>query len=67
MDLELESNIMSPIDFMLNTLEFFGLPKSYIDGNGHFPNWDKQKEDNKAKGKKGKKSTKKMSAALKRL
>ena len=58
---------MSPIDFMLNTLEFFGLPKQYIDGNGHFPNWDKQKEENKSKGKKGKKSKKKISAALAKL
>ena len=39
--LELESNIMSPLEFMLNTLEFFGLPKDYINGQGHFPNWEK--------------------------
>jgi len=26
---------------MMNTLEYFGLPKDYINGNGHFPNWDK--------------------------
>ena len=43
--LELESNIMSPQEFMLNTLEFFGLPKDYIDGNGHFADWEKRKEE----------------------
>lgn len=30
---------------MLNTLEFFGLPKDYIDGNGHFADWEKRKEE----------------------
>ena len=67
-DNELESNIMSPIEFMLNTLEFFGLPKDYINGNGHHSDFEKRTADAKAKhGKKGKKSTKKMSAALKKL
>ena len=54
--IELESNIMTPLEFMLNTLEFFGLPKDYINGAGHFPTWEKDKQDNKAakKKKKGK-------------
>ena len=54
--LDLESNIMTPLEFMLNTLEFFGLPKDYINGAGHFPTWEKDKQDNKAakKKKKGK-------------
>ena len=53
---------------MLNTLEFFGLPKDYINGNGHHSDFEKRAADAKAKhGKKGKKSTKKMSAALKKL
>ena len=54
--LDLESNIMTPLEFMLNSLEFFGLPKDYINGAGHFPTWEKDKQDNKAakKKKKGK-------------
>lgn len=55
-DNELESNIMEPIEFMLNTLEFFGLPKDYINGNGHHSDFEKRAADAKAKhGKKGKK------------
>ena len=61
--LELESNIMSPQEFMLNTLEFFGLPKDYIDGNGHFADWEKRKEEQKGAKKKPKKKTQKLSAA----
>ena len=56
MDTELESNIMQPIEFLMNTLEFFGLPKDYVNGKGHFPMWDKNQEDAKAqRGKKKKK------------
>ena len=33
---------------MLSTLEFFGLPKKYMEGNGHFPMWGKEKKDDKA-------------------
>lgn len=33
---------------MLTTLEIFGLPEKYMDGNGHFPNWGKEKKDDKA-------------------
>jgi hypothetical protein len=32
---------------MLTTLEFFGLPKGYLEGNGHHPDWGKEKKDDK--------------------
>jgi hypothetical protein len=32
---------------MLSTLEIFGLPENYMEGNGHFPNWGKEKKDDK--------------------
>lgn len=32
---------------MLSTLELFGLPKGYMEGAGHFPNWGKEKKDDK--------------------
>jgi hypothetical protein len=33
---------------MLTTLEFFGLPKGYIEGLGHHPDWGKEKKEDKA-------------------
>jgi len=47
-DSELVCSIQSEKEFMLTTLEFFGLPKKYMDGNGHFPMWGKEKKDDKA-------------------
>lgn len=32
---------------MLTTLEFFGLPKGYMRGMGHFPTWGKEGKDDK--------------------
>ena len=32
----------------MSTLEYFGLPKDYMNGAGHFPNWGKEKKDDKA-------------------
>ena len=35
-------NIQNNLDFLLKTLEIFGLPKDYINGAGHHLNWDKK-------------------------
>ena len=32
---------------MISTLEIFGLPENYMEGNGHFPDWGKEKKDDK--------------------
>lgn len=57
---------------MLSTLEIFGLPESYMEGNGHFPNWGKEKKDDKlAAARKraiaSKMKNKKTSAALEKI
>lgn len=31
----------------MSTLEIFGLPEKYMEGNGHFPDWGKEKKDDK--------------------
>ena len=52
-DETLTCNIQSKLDFMLRTLEIFGLPKRYIDGEGHHADWEKRKTENQiGKGKK---------------
>jgi len=30
---------------MLSTLEIFGLPERYMEGNGHWPDWGLKKDD----------------------
>lgn len=53
---------MSEIGLLMQTLEFFGLPADYINGNGHHADWAKNKDgDKKKKG--GKKSKAKITAA----
>lgn len=54
---------------MLYTLEIFGLPKSYIDGEGHHLNWEQQKAAAAAGGrnKKKNKAPGKTNKALKKL
>lgn len=47
-DTDLTCSIQTELEFMLTTLEFFGLPKGYMDGKGHFPMWGKEKKDDKA-------------------
>jgi len=42
-NVELEYNTQSEIELMLETLECFGLPEDYINGNGHHTNWGKEK------------------------
>ena len=39
-DTELVCSVQSKLDFLLKTLEYFGLPKDYINGVGHFPNFE---------------------------
>lgn len=39
---------------MLHTLEIFGLPKGYIDGEGHHLNWDEKVKQSQNRGKKKK-------------
>jgi hypothetical protein len=34
-------------EFLLSTLEFFGLPKGYMGGAGHFPMWGKESQAEK--------------------
>ena len=58
-------NIQQPQEFLFNTLEIFGLPKGYLEGNGHHLNWDKkQLELANARGKKNKKGPKKVGGRL---
>ncbi len=40
-DSGLQSSILSVQEFMLTTLEIFGLPKGYVAGKGHFPDFGK--------------------------
>lgn len=55
-DIELECNIQSELQFLISTLEMFGLPKDYMKGAGHHVDWDKNKDQGKGKAK-GKKQT----------
>lgn len=51
-DHELVCNVLSEKDFMIQTLEIFGLPQRYMEGNGHFPDWGKDSNDRLAAAKK---------------
>jgi hypothetical protein len=44
-DSDLQSNIMTNEEFLLNTLEMFELPKGYMEGKGHFPDFGKGKDN----------------------
>jgi len=37
--------IISPQQLLLQTLEFFGLPKNYMNGAGHWKDWEKKKKE----------------------
>lgn len=65
-DTDLCCNIMSKKDFCLFTMEFFGLPKNYMEGNGHFPNWEEERAAAKAKKGKGKAKVKMNAKMAKR-
>jgi hypothetical protein len=47
-DAELVCSIQTEKEFLMTTLEYFGLPKDYMNGAGHFPTWGKEKKDDKA-------------------
>lgn len=47
-DSELVCSIQTEREFLITTLEFFGLPKGYMNGGGHFPDWGKEKKEDKA-------------------
>lgn len=51
-DSQLVCNIQSKLDFMLHTLEIFGLPKNYINGEGHHLNWNEKSKQTAARSKK---------------
>ena len=56
----------------MTTLEIFGLPERYIDGNGHFPDWGQEKKDDRLAAARrralaNKQKTKKTNAALSKL
>lgn len=44
-DSDLCTNIQSKQDFALTVLEIFDLPKNYMEGVGHFPDWGKEKNE----------------------
>ena len=46
-DAELVCSTETEKEFMLTTLEFFGLPRGYMEGTGHFPTWGLEKKDDK--------------------
>jgi ATPase subunit of ABC transporter with duplicated ATPase domains len=53
---------------MLHTLEIFGLPKGYLQGEGHHLNWEQQKTAAAGgRGKKAKKAAGKTNKALDKL
>jgi len=70
-DHELVCNVLSEKEFLIQTLEVFGLPQKYMEGNGHFPDWGKDTMDRLAAAKKralqSKQKQKKQSAALARM
>ena len=61
---DLESMVMAPWEFLLETLEIFGLPKHYMKKEGHWKDWAKKIiEDNiAAQLRRPKKNTKKAPA-----
>ena len=63
-DAELVCSTQDGKSFLLHTLRFFGLPKGYMEKEGHFPDWGKKRLEEKKRGPKTKKEKKKMSKAL---
>ena len=59
-NVELECNVLEEFEFLMKTLELFGLPEDFMKGNGHWATWTKESAEGKDKGKKkGKKDNKK--------
>jgi hypothetical protein len=50
-DSDLCTNIMTPFEFLFDTLEFFNLPAGYIEGQGHHADFGKGKNDKSATAK----------------
>jgi hypothetical protein len=44
-DSDLCTNIQTKNEFALSCLEIFDLPPKYMEGNGHFPDWGKEKNE----------------------
>jgi len=67
-DSELVCSIEDEKNFLISTLQFFGLPAGYMSGVGHHLNWRQMIKKNKG-GKKGKKGApaKKKNKALEKL
>ena len=65
-DSELICSIQDEKEFLLSTLQYFGLPADYMNGAGHHLNWRQQIKKNKGKQQKGKqgKPKKKLNAAI---
>jgi len=64
-DTELQCNIQTEFEFLLSTLELFGLPVGYMDGKGHYADWGKTKDERTAR--KNKKKAKGANATIKKL
>jgi hypothetical protein len=61
-NVNLVCNVFSELQFLMKTLELFGLPEDYLNGNGHWATWTKESAEGKDKKKgKGKKDPKKKS------
>jgi len=59
-NVDLVCNVLTELQFMMKTLEMFGLPEDYLTGNGHWSTWTKESAEGKDKKKgKGKKDPKK--------
>ncbi len=57
---DLVCNVLTELQFLMKTLELFGLPEDYINGNGHWATWTRESAEGKDKKKgKGKKDVKK--------
>jgi hypothetical protein len=42
-------NVQTEKEFLVSTLQMFGLVDGYMEGEGHFPDWDKKGADDKLK------------------
>jgi hypothetical protein len=56
-------NIQTEFEFLLKTLELFGLPEDYMTGHGHWATWSKESAEGKDKKKGKKKDVKKKNFA----
>ena len=70
-DHDLVCNALSEKEFLIQTLEIFGLPQNYMSGAGHFADWGKDANDRAAAAKKralgAKQKQKKVNAAVAKM